>query len=751
MKYLLSWLNDYYKTEKTAQEICDLITRLGSESESQTLAPGVDENVVSARVLEVKPHPNADRLKIAKISTGEEEIELVCGAPNLEPGQCVAYARPGAKIKGGKVEKATIRGVESPGMLLSERELGTGSDHSGIKILDQNTQLGCPLLPKVSGDVVFEAEITPNRGDLASHFGLARDLNAAEFKKIEKTELKLAESKELAEKELKVELKSDECPLYLARKVVGVKIASSPDWLKTRLELLGVKPINNVVDVTNYIMLDLGHPLHGFDAKKIAGNKIIVRNLEKNEEVVTLDGAARELIEGMMVIADAERPIALAGVMGLKNSEIDDETTDVIIEAAIFDRKSIRKTAKLLGLVTEASFRFERGVDDGGVEYAINKAAKMMQEVAGGKILKGVVKAGQQRAQGVQKIEYEKIGKLVGQEYDKARVDEILASLGFEIEGGKAKIPSWRHDIEFWQDLAEEVARLDGLEKIKPEGLSQAKGKVSQSDWHKKEAIKDFLTSLGLAEALNYSFLSEAEISAAKLKAEDLLEVANPVQEENRYLRNSLIPRLLESIARNPSFDDIELFEIGNIFSKTQEKTNLAIATAGKGRKASKIVEILSEKLKVESEKFNFYEIPRDELNRFKIRKPSVSIAEADLGQILSQAKFAKLEVRQPAEEVKYRSVSSFPSVSRDLAFVISQDVTLEQVKDAILDTSGRVVLAEPFDEFEDPRFGEGKKSVAFHIYLQAEDKTLSDKEADNEIKKIVSALEEKFEAKLRS
>ena len=750
MRYLKSWIEDYWKTDKSGDEVAEILSALGSETESSMLAPGIDENVITARVLEVKPHPNADRLKIAKIATGTEEIEVVCGAPNLEPGQCVVYARPGAQIQGGKVETATIRGVESPGMLLSERELGVGNDHTGIEILDDACELGKSVFGKISAEVVFDVDVTPNRGDLLSHLGLARDLAAADGKKLEKDKLDLPESKERVEDKLTIEIKTKNCPLYLARKISGVKIAPSPEWLIKRLEVLGVKTINNVVDVTNYIMLDLGHPLHAFDARKIAGNKIIVRDLEKNGAVITLDGEARELVEGMMVIADQERPVAVAGVMGLKNSEIDDETTDVIIEAAVFDRKSIRKTAKLLGLVTEASFRFERGVDDVGVSLALNKAAKMTREVAGGKILRGIAQAGKPSAVSHQLIEYEKISELIGVEYSREKIDEILTALGFEIKDGNARVPSWRHDIEFWQDLAEEIARIDGIEKVKLNELPKAEGEAKQNEWHQKEVIKDFLVGLGLTEALNYTFLSQADIEAAKLKTEDLLEVANPVQEENRYLRGSLVPGLLKSIARNPSFEATDFFEIGNVFSKTEEKTNLAIATAGKTKKATEIVRELAEQFGIDEKEFSFFEIPRDELNRFKIRKPSVSVAEADLRRILRKGTFSKLEINLSDQKIKYRSVSLYPSVNRDLAFVVDKDISLSKVKDLILETSSSTVLVEPFDEFADDRFGKDKKSVAFHIYLQHLNKTLSDKEADGEIEKIVRSLEKKFSAQLR-
>ena len=671
------------------------------------------------------------------------------------------------------------------------------SERSAEEIAGVLTRLGSEVesIESKDNDMVFDLEITPNHGDLLSHFGLARDLAAASGSELAKDKIDLKQSAQQASDTISVEIKSEKCPLYLARVIHGVKIAPSPDWLKERLAALGVKSINNVVDVTNYVMYDLGHPLHAFDAEKITGDSIIVREIESDEEIVTLDGVARELIEGMLVIADAERPVAIAGAMGLKNSEIDEQTTDIILEAAVFSRKSVRKTAKLLGIQTEASYRFERGVDDRGAEYAIDKAAKMISEFAGGEVLKGIVRAGENKKLGMVDIEDEKINRLIGGEIPKEKIGAILENLGFKVENSRAEVPSWRHDISIWQDLAEEVARVEGLEKIKSRPLPSAQMAAQSSEFYKREMIKDWLIELGLDEALNYTFLSGEDATAAKLDLKNLVEVANPIQPENRYLRNSLVSGLLKSIARNPSFDDIEFFEIGNVFGSSiknkntkeptlsdqkgvewvpenSERTNLAIATAGKSaRKASKIVKILSEKLKVKSEKFRIYEIDREELKRFKIKKPSVSVAEVELTEILKNFRHPELDsgsknkkewmpnpacrqawqVRHDGKAtVQYRPVSKFPPVSRDLAFVVGGDVLVKDIRNSILDTCDKAVLAEVFDEFEDDRFGEGKKSVAFHIYLQDLEKTLSSGEADGEIAKIITALSEKFGAKLR-
>lgn len=627
------------------------------------------------------------------------------------------------------------------------------------EITDLVTSLGSEV-EDVNAEI-FEAEVTPNRGDLLSHFGLARDLAAVCGSKLEKPKIELKEVSEKAADRVLVEIKSEKCPLYLARVIKGVKVGPSPEWMRKKLIACGAKPINNIVDVTNYVLLEFGHPLHAFDAEKIQGHKIIVRKIEKDTEVVTLDDQARALLPGMLAIYDSGRPVAIAGVMGLKNSEVDNSATEVILEAAVFDRKSIRKTSKELELVTEASYRFERGVDDQGVEYALDRAAGLIREVAGGKILQGVVEVGKVSQQIKIGIEYEKINRLVGQNFAKSEVDEILQSLGCKIEGGEAIIPSWRHDLEIWQDLAEEVARVNGLEKIKPQPLAAPANMPEAGDFHKKEAIKDFLADSGLDEVLNYSFLSQVDVVAAKIDAKNLIEVANPVQEENRYLRNSLIPGLLKSIARNPSFDDIEIFEIGNVFNTEGEKTNLAIATSGKStRKANAIVKEFCQEFGISENEFpakggptsgwKVYEIDRGELERFKVKKPAVSVAEIDLSNTLPKMKFKNLSLNVSDKDIKYRLISKFPPVKRDLAFIVDKETKAQDLRDEILKASKNVILVELFDEFVSDKLGIGKKNVAYHIWLESVDRTLSDTEADEEIKKIINSLKKKFGAQLR-
>jgi len=748
MKYLFSWLKEYCDTDKSPEEIAQEITRLGTEIES--IEGGqIDDKIIVAKILEVKPHPNADRLQIAKITDGIKELEVVCGAPNIEAGQLVPFAQVGAKIADMEVEEAKIRGVSSPGMLLSERELGLSEKHEGIRILE-DVELGEKVSKYFAKETVLEAEVTPNRGDLLSHFGLARDI-AAQEKMIEKPTLELKESKEKASDFVSVEIKTKNCPVYLARVIRNIKIGPSPDWLKVKLEAVGAKSINNVVDATNYVMLDLGHPLHAFDAGKIEDHKIIVSEIEQEIEVETLDGTPRALLSGMMVICNAKRPVAIAGIMGLKNSEVDDQTTDIILEAAVFDVKSIRKSSKELALQTEASYRFERGVDAGGVEYALDFAAKMIADLAGGEILHGVVQAGEEEKSREVRIDYVRINGLSGVEYKKEEVDRVLNNLGFKIDNDIAKIPTWRHDIFDWEDLVEEVVRMSGLDRVKPEPI-KVLSKPEMTDYFKKEKIKDLLTSFGLDETANYSFLSDEDVVAAKINPGNLLEVANPVQEENRYLRNSLIPGLLKNVAKNPSFDDIEIFELGNVFSRDKEWTSLAIATSGRSaRKAGEIIKQLCEKISVSESDFKIYDIDREELERFKIKKPNVSVAEVSLGEILPKCKFENLSLQVDDVEIQYHNVSKFPPTKRDLSFIVDSKISPKEMKKAILNATKFAFLVEVFDEFEDKRFGENKKNIAYHIWLQDKDKTMSDSSADEEISKIITSLKEKFSADLRS
>lgn len=752
MIILRSWLQDYIDIPLSDDELIEELTSSGSlvDSYYHTL----DSKIVIAEILEVAPHPNADKLRLAKVSDGLETYDVVCGAPNIAAGQKVPLAKLGAKIGEIEIAEATIRGQVSHGMLCSEHELGLGENHSGILILGSDAELGQPLSTLYESDLVMDLEITPNRGDCLSHFGMAREVAAILGKTISKQPLTLSMSGDNVNNHLTLNIKDQElCPRYFARIVKGVKIAPSPDWLQKRLQLAGVKPINNVVDITNYIMLDLGQPLHAFDASKIKDNTIVVRKAKKDETIITLDGENKTLASSMLVIADSEDPIAIAGVMGGYNSQIENNTQDIVIEAAEFNRISIRKTSKTLGLSTDASYRFERGIDPALMEYSINKAAKMVHEIAGGSILSGIAKVETPIKKTSVEYRASDINTLLGTDLNDESINTYLKHLGFVVSGNKAEVPSWRHDVTIWQDLAEEIVCLYGLKNVKLTPVSKTDA-PKKSSYYYKEHLKDILVDTGYSEVYNYSFMSEQDINTAKIPAKDLLEVANPVSPENKYMRNSLVPGMLGSIAKNPTFDPVLLFEVGNVFDKTDESTHLCVVSAGSNaeKHINSAITAISKEIKLSKDESIVKCLKREELSSFKIKKPLVYYVEIDLTNIEKNiiSDPSKMKLKLSKKDIIYRPVSKYPSLTRDLAFIVKKEIEVEDVAKSIYQVSELVNNVELFDEFASDKFGLGNKNIAYHIYLQAPDRTLNDDEANHLIKDIINKIEVEFKAKFR-
>jgi len=749
MKILRSWLEKYIKTPLSDEELADSLSLSGTAVESITR--GIDDRVIIAEIRQIAPHPNADRLQLATVFTGDKELCVVCGAPNIEVGQKVPLAQVGTKLPAGTLEKATIRGVESFGMLCASDELGLGDDHSGIIILPSDSIVGRPLNQYLGSSTVFDLEITPNRGDCLSHFGIAREVATLNDKFIKHEPQNMETISKKTTDSISIEVASAEiCPQYQARIIENVSIKESPTWLKDKLTALGLKPINNIVDATNYVMLDLGQPLHAFDAEKI-GQKIIVCKSKKGEKITTLDGILRTLDNKTIVIADEKKSIAIAGIMGGKNSEISDTTSTVILEAAEFDPAFIRRSSKFLNLSTEASYRFERGVDSGGVEYALNQATKLISEISNGKALSGIARQISKPKKISIRIEFEKIIQLLGLDIRHDQIIHILKLLGFEISGDTCTSPTWRHDITTWQDLAEEVGRIYGYSNIPPIKIDKTVT-PAVSEYFFTEFIKDILKNSGFSEIKSYAFLSEKDIEAAQIKSSSLLEVANPIQQENKYLRNSLIPNLLKAVAKNPSFDQTFLFEIGHIFTKTTESNVLGIVAAGKDAKESieLCLENLSKNAGIQKVKIN--EISRDELSRFKIRKPVTYVVEISLSEFAKKyLKSSQPKLTINSETTHYRQVSKFPAITRDLAFILDKKTKSVEISNIIYSVSEAINRVELFDEFASDKFGKGKKNIAFHLCMQMLDRTMTDSEADAIIEKVIKAVEKKFDAKLRS
>jgi phenylalanyl-tRNA synthetase beta chain len=752
MKILKTWLEDYVNINQTDQQLDDMLTFSGTLVED--ISRGLDPRIIVVRILEIKPHPNADKLRLVRVTDANKNYDIVCGADNIKEGQIVPLATIGAKLNDIEIQEALIRGEKSLGMLCSQKELGLGDNHEGIYILPNEYVLGESLCKYLNSDSVFELEITPNRGDCLSHLGIAREVAALTNQKIKFDDKISTDTKNKPSNKLKIEISDlDHCFAYGATVIRSVKIAPSPDWLAKRLIAVGIKPINNIVDITNYIMMDLGQPLHAFDKSKILNDKIIVRLAKDGEKITTIDAVERTLDDQMIVISDEKKPLAIAGVMGGADSAISDNTSEIILESAVFERRSVRRTAKLLRLTTDASYRFERGIDGELTVTAMRKAAKMICDIAGGEIIDETIDIAVENKNDFVKIENDKINELLGTKLENFKIDEYLKSLGFYIKDEMAQAPSWRHDIFVWQDLAEEVARLVGFENI-PVSQMAVETAPKNSDYYYKEYLKDVLVENGFCEVFTYPFLSESDLKSLALKQEELLEVANPIQKENKYMRNSLAVGLVRAVAKNPTFDPILIFEFGNVLSVSEEKTHLAILSSGKSAKAeiAKCVEAICQAIGADKNIFKIQEFSRDDLTRYKVKKSNVFVCELDCAILIEVMRKNKISADFNLSDrvVKYREVSKYPPINRDLSFVVDKDCIADDVVDVIYETSASVLMVELFDEFVSDKFGENRKSVAFHIYLQDTQKTLSDNEADEQISKIVNMVSSKFDAKLR-
>jgi len=747
-----NWLKKHIKVDYNDTELAEILNSTGTEVE-EVKKISLD-NIFVAEVLMIKKHKNADKLKIVEVSVGNENYKVVCGADNYKIGDHVALAKVGAKVAGFNIKKAKIRGINSEGMLCSGKELGLGNDQTGILILDPETKIGERLNKIYKNDTIFDLDITPNRGDCLSHLGIAREISAVSKERVLREPISLSKSAKKISDVLEVEVKkSEDCPRYFARVVEGVTIASSPAWLIDELSKMGLKSINNVVDITNYILYDLGHPLHAFDMDKIEKSKIVVRRATGNESIVTLDGEKRDLSREELVIADNKKPIAIAGIMGGENSQVSDDTTNIVIEGAEFDRKVIRKSIKNLSLNTEASYRFERGVDPKGIEHAINKATRLIQEVAGGTILSGVVGPSEMHNEEWLNIEPDKIRSYLDLKLNDEQIKSILSRLGFNISENRCTPPSFRHDIKVWQDLSEEVGRIYGYDNITPKSIKKSSNKAL-SNYYLFENIKDLLVDAGLVEVYNYSFLSKEDMKIFKIRSSSLLEVENPLQPENKYLRNNLSSGLLKTISKNASFDPIEIFEIGQVFSKSKESTSLAIALTNKSKIMNEeIMNLLESKYGFDSKEFEITELSGEDLKPYKIKKKSVRVIEINLSKAVANRRFDKKLLSYKIDKAKkvYRKISKYPSVSRDVAIIIKKEVKPEEIEQQIYSVSGQIKRVDLFDEFTSDKFGAGMKNVAFHLFFQADDKTLSDKEGDKIFTSIVNKLEDEYKAKLRT
>ncbi len=798
MKISLNWVKNYIDLSGiSVQEIADKITYAGLEVEEVEDQAKDFENLVVGFVKERVKHPNADKLSKCIVTDGVKDYNVVCGAPNVAAGQKVVFAKIGAIIPNGKfkIEKAKIRGEVSEGMICSERELGISESHEGILVLPESAKEGTNISDALEmNDVLLEVAITPNRADALSHLGIARELSALFNIPVKYPEVKFDESGKKSEELAAVEIKdAKNCPRYIGKVVTGVTIKESPEWLKKKLTSIGLRPINNVVDVTNFVLHEVGQPLHAFDLDNLKGKKIIVKLADKGEKFTTLDSKERALKETDLMICDGEKSVAIAGVMGGENSEVTSATKNILIESAFFNPSSVRKTAKHLALSTDASYRFERGADYNITLWAAKRTAQLIQETAGGTIAVGEIDAYPNLIEAKKtELRFASITKILGYVITNEDVKSILTNLGFKIleennEKLTVQIPSYRHDVEREIDLIEEVARIYGYNKI-PEVAKISvtlEPKVDHSSFADKS--RNVLNSLGFYEIITNSLLTES--IGAKFAAP--IKILNPQSSEMSHLRTSLIPGLLTSISNNLKVNEknLCLFELGKTFNKKNEQIKsfddfeeneiLAFAVTGnmvntawyeKDRKADihDLIGIVDSYLQTMLPNISYsWKSQTDELNNYSnilelyIEGKSVGkLGKLDdkitsLFDINQNVFICELDLQSLKKIIipkrDFKELLKYPKVYRDIAFVLNAQIEVGAVIEVIKESCTNLLHnVELFDIFQSESLGEGNKSIAFQLEFFNEKRTLTEEEIEKDFRSAIKAVEQKFNAQLR-
>lgn len=798
------WLNEYIDLNLIPEELAEKFALTGTAVEKvKILGKGLDKIVVG-EIKEIEQHPNADNLVFCKVDTGSEILQIVCGAKNMKAGDKVPVALVGAVLLGEvKIKKSKIRGVESFGMMCSSNELGLGADAKGLLILDNNLGLGDDIKSILGlDDAVIELEITPNRPDCMSMIGVAREVGAFTGLPIKTPSNQINEINESIENKAKVEiLDSDLCNRYAARVVTNVKIGPSPLWMQNRLKAAGIRAINNVVDITNYVLMETGQPLHAFDYDYLSGGKIIVRRAFKDEKMVTLDGVERILDEDALVIADEEKAVALGGVMGGATSEVSDKTTTVLIESANFNPVSIMKTSRKLGLISESSIRFERGIDPNGVVYALDRAAYLMQELASGKVLKGKIDVCPVKKNPTTLIlRLSRVNNILGAKLNEKNVKEILEGLELTILDTQVKdndvmikvsVPTFRPDLEREIDLIEEIARIYGYNNIESSlpGGSRKQGGLSLGQELDKK-IRNILISSGLNEVITYSFIDKNHFDKLRLTENDLLRntvrIKNPMSDEQAVMRTTLIPGLIEIACHNIARDsyNVQIFEVGRIFLPRKNE-NLpdepvmagALITScwsdANWYEESREIDFFDLKGMVEA---LFLNLGINDWGLERITHPmfhpgcSAEIVingkkAGIIGELHPETQAAYefpkrvyvFEISESdlilAADLNWQltEISRHPGISRDIAFVIDEEISASDIEKEISSKGGSLLKKlRLFDVYRGGQIIKGKKSVAYSLLFQANDRTLVDSEVSEVEDKIIAGLKEKYQAEIR-
>lgn len=818
MKVTLNWLKEYVDFDWSPEELTERLTMLGVEVEGVDIISGAFEGIVVAEVLEKGQHPNADKLSLCKVNDGVEERQIVCGATNFKAGDKIPLARPGTWIprslkgEGFTLEVGKVRGQKSYGMMCSAFELGVSEDAEGLLILPEDAPVGQAygeFVGKTGGDIVYDLEITPNRPDLNSVIGIAREIAALTGNPLKLPSLDAAGTSRgggtassydtgaaQIEDLVAVRIEDEQlCPRYSARVVTGVTVGASPDWMRDKLEKIGLRSINNIVDVTNYVLMEIGQPLHAFDyhllEKKDGKPTIVIRRAAAGEKFTTLDEQEHELTTENLVIADETRAVALAGVMGGLNSEIQDATNDVLIESAYFNPQNIRATSKQVALSTDASYRYERGCDVEIADWASRRAAQLILETAGGQLAEGVIDAYPAKHEAKEvTLRHAKCDQLLGVVI--APADQIKMLQGLELElaardgetSASFRIPSFRVDIKREIDLIEEVCRVYGVDKIPSTPLRGATGSNAYDAVHDELAqCRGILCGLGLDEAQGQTLISEA---SAQLAAEDYIPLLYPLSQDMNVVRPSLLPGLLDVLKHNLNHKNanVALFEIGRTFTPGEESANeqrsLAIALTGdrqpafwKGADRDAKFDIFDLKGALETfferlglRGFNFNR--RDEETTLFIESATLQLGKQSLGEIgqLKPRLARDYDLRDPVFLAElnldkllslgraakaFKQLAKFPIIRRDIAMLVDDKTTHDEVTRTIKKAKpDHLESVELFDVYRGEHIPEGKKSVAYALTFRHEERSLKDKEADKAHAKVVAALTAQLGAEIR-
>ena len=820
MNISYNWLKDYINTSLSPEVLADALTSIGLETgsveEVETVKGGL-KGLVIGQVLTCEDHPNSDHLHITTVNLGSgEPQQIVCGAPNVAAGQKVVVATVGTQLYSGDdsftIKKSKIRGVESNGMICAEDEIGIGNSHDGIIVLPENTPVGTAAKDyyKIESDYVLEVDITPNRIDAASHYGVARDL-AAYLKQInEPSELKKpsVDAFSIEDPSPAVEViveNTQACPRYSGVTIKNITVKESPDWLKNRLELIGLRPINNVVDVTNYVLHETGQPLHAFDLKEIKGNKVIVKTLPEGTPFVTLDEVERKLSDKDLMICNTEGGMCIGGVFGGLDSGVTESTTDLFLESAYFNPTWIRKTARRHGLNTDASFRYERGADPNNTLYVLKRAALLIKEVAGGTITGEIQDVYPNKiANPIVDLSIKKVGDVIGKEITGQTIENILTSLEIEIirknEGAwELSIPTYRVDVTRDVDVIEDILRIYGYNNVEiGEDLKSNLSYETQTDrsYKLQNIISEQLTGFGFNEILNNSLTSEAYYEGLTTFPKDnCVLLKNPLSMDLNVMRQTLLFGGLESIEynRNRKNPDLKFYEFGNTYFHLPEKLKednyltaikeefkLALWLTGNSvtnswihptEKTSvyelkAVVENILFRLGITSKKIVYKPFSGDvfssalTLETFSGRQLGVlGVLQKDAFKkfdINAEVYFAELNwdvlmKENKNAQVKYFEIPKFPAVKRDLALLLDKNISFAEIEKTAYQTDKKLLKeVSLFDVYEGKNLPEGKKSYAISFILQDSDKTLNDKQIDNIINKIFSVLEKELGAQLR-